>query len=84
MTQRLLLASEVVAFTDAELDQYLEASRLPNGDRMVQVVDPDNLPDIFINRLRFEPDSVPLASWVCLILDSRQGPRPSALQACGP
>lgn len=66
MTQRLLLASELAAFTDAELDHYLEASRLPNGDCMVQVVDPDNLPDSFINRLRFEQDSAPVLFWVGL------------------
>lgn len=55
MPPKLLLASQVAAFTDAELDQYLEASRLPNGDRMVEVEDPDNLPESFIQRLRFEP-----------------------------
>ena len=55
MNRKLLRASEVVAFTDAELDQYLEASRLPNGDCMVEVDDPDNLPESFIQRLRLEP-----------------------------
>ncbi|KAH6627387.1 hypothetical protein F5144DRAFT_271580 [Chaetomium tenue] len=52
MPPKLLLAGEVAEFTDAELDQYLEASRLPNGDRMVEVEDPDNLPESFIQRLR--------------------------------
>ncbi|KAK3296497.1 uncharacterized protein B0H64DRAFT_374577 [Chaetomium fimeti] len=59
MPPKLLLASEVAAFTDTELDQYLEAGRLPNGDRMVEVEDPDNLPESFIQRLRVDTPSLP-------------------------
>ncbi|KAK4143515.1 uncharacterized protein C8A04DRAFT_28707 [Dichotomopilus funicola] len=51
-SQKLLRASEVAVFTDAELDDFLEASCLPNGDRVVEVEDPDNLPESFLQRLR--------------------------------
>ena len=65
MPPKLLLASEVVAFTDAELDRYLEANRLPNGDRMVEVEDPDNLPESFIQRLRFDLEFI----YLCYMLN---------------
>ncbi|KAI1170349.1 hypothetical protein F4777DRAFT_569465 [Nemania sp. FL0916] len=52
MATKLPFASEVSAYSDAELDQFLDASRLPNGHRVVTVQDPDNLPESFIQRLR--------------------------------
>ena len=49
---RKLLARNIVAFNDAELDQYLEESRKESGVRTVDVEDPENLPEGFIDRLR--------------------------------
>ncbi|CAN8097993.1 unnamed protein product [Discula destructiva] len=45
-------ARDVVAFSDAELDQYLEAHRLDGGAMVLEVEDPENLPESFIQRLR--------------------------------
>ncbi|KAH8746635.1 hypothetical protein F5883DRAFT_721544 [Diaporthe sp. PMI_573] len=45
-------ARDVVAFSDAELDQYLEEHRLDGGAMFVEVEDPENLPQSFIQRLR--------------------------------
>ncbi|PQE09032.1 ankyrin 23 unc44 protein [Rutstroemia sp. NJR-2017a BBW] len=42
-----LFAGDIAAYSDAEVDQYLEA----NG-RCVKVEDPENLPEDFIQRLR--------------------------------
>jgi hypothetical protein len=47
-----LLANDVAAFGDAELDQYLQGSRLTRGVAIVQVEDWENLPESFIQRLR--------------------------------
>jgi hypothetical protein len=49
---RKYLASDVVAFSDAQLDQYLEEHRLDGGAMVVEVEDPENLPQSFIQRLR--------------------------------
>ncbi|KAJ3567270.1 hypothetical protein NPX13_g6827 [Xylaria arbuscula] len=46
------LASEVAAFSDTELDNFIEESRLQCGIAMVEVEDPENLPESFIQRLR--------------------------------
>lgn len=58
-------ASDIVLYNDAELDQYLESNgrsefdeaflvaiMLRLNDRCIQVEDPENLPDHFIQRLR--------------------------------
>lgn len=45
-------ASEVVAFSDAELDKYLLERRQPNFGITVSVKDPGNLPEEFLERLR--------------------------------
>ncbi|KAF2191913.1 hypothetical protein K469DRAFT_735781 [Zopfia rhizophila CBS 207.26] len=42
-----LFTRDLAAYSDAELDRYLEESR-----RVVEVEDPENLPDSFIQRLR--------------------------------
>ncbi|KAF2254618.1 hypothetical protein BU26DRAFT_537334 [Trematosphaeria pertusa] len=42
-----LFARDIAAYSDAELDRYLEENR-----RYVDVEDPENLPDSFIQRLR--------------------------------
>jgi hypothetical protein len=47
-----ILAHDIVAFTDAELDQYLEDHTLEGGATVIHVADPDNLPPSFIQRLR--------------------------------
>lgn len=49
---RKRLASEVAAFSDTELDRYLEEDRLECGVIEVEVEDPENLPESFIQRLR--------------------------------
>ncbi|KAI0534153.1 hypothetical protein GGR58DRAFT_505568 [Xylaria digitata] len=43
---------ELVSLGDAELDQYLEEHRLEGGAVTVDVEDPGNLPESFIQRLR--------------------------------
>ncbi|KAK4137335.1 hypothetical protein BT67DRAFT_453680 [Trichocladium antarcticum] len=51
----LMLARDLVAFSDAELDRYLEEQRLEGGcggATAVRVQDPENLPESFIHRLR--------------------------------
>ncbi|KAI1421200.1 hypothetical protein F5Y12DRAFT_787643 [Xylaria sp. FL1777] len=47
-----IFARDLVAFNDAELDQYLEAHRLEGGATAVNLEDPENLPESFIQRLR--------------------------------
>ncbi|KAJ9137658.1 hypothetical protein NKR23_g8955 [Pleurostoma richardsiae] len=47
MAASKLLAREIAAYDDAELDRYLEES-----GRLVRVQDPENLPESFIQRLR--------------------------------
>ncbi|KAI1277754.1 hypothetical protein F5Y07DRAFT_362815 [Xylaria sp. FL0933] len=49
---RKWLACDLVALTDAELDQYLEDHRLQSGTTLVEVEDPQNLSESFIQRLR--------------------------------
>lgn len=51
-TTRKYFASEVVAYSDAELDRYLEANSLDDGAMVIEVEDPQNLPASFIQRLR--------------------------------
>lgn len=47
-----IYAHDLVALSDIELDQYLEKSRLENGITTVDLEDPENLPESFIQRLR--------------------------------
>jgi hypothetical protein len=47
-----ILARDITAFTDAELDQYLEEHSLEGGATAIDVADPENLPPSFIQRLR--------------------------------
>ncbi|KAI0143500.1 hypothetical protein GGR57DRAFT_484021 [Xylariaceae sp. FL1272] len=49
---RKTFARDLVAFNDVELDQYLEEHRLEGGATTVDVEDPENLPESFIQRLR--------------------------------
>ncbi|KAI0976493.1 hypothetical protein F4678DRAFT_417362 [Xylaria arbuscula] len=46
------LARDLVALSDVELDRYLEQNRLECGVRVVDVEDPENVPESFIERLR--------------------------------
>lgn len=52
---RRYLAREVIAYSDAELDQFLEEHALDGGAMVVEVEDPENLPETFIQRLRYWP-----------------------------
>lgn len=45
-------ARDIIAFTDAELDKYLDEQRLKRGVAVVKVKDPENLTQSFIQRLR--------------------------------
>lgn len=45
-------ACDVAAYSDAELDHFLEEHRLDGGAMVVEVEDPENLPQSFIQRLR--------------------------------
>lgn len=47
-----LYARDLAAYTDSELDQYLENQRRELGTATVVVEDPQNLPESFIQRLR--------------------------------
>ena len=47
-----VLARDITAYNDAELDRYLEEHRGENGWVTVDVKDPENLPKSFIQRLR--------------------------------
>jgi hypothetical protein len=50
-----VLARDIVAYPDTELNQYLEEHRLEGGGAtVVHVEDPENLPETFIQRLRRE------------------------------
>ncbi|KAI1306664.1 hypothetical protein F5Y03DRAFT_354120 [Xylaria venustula] len=49
---RKWLARDLIALSDVELDQYLEQNRLECGVRVVDVEDPENVPESFIERLR--------------------------------
>lgn len=49
---RMLLAADLLAFSDAELDRYLEEHRLDGGAMAVEVEDPQNLTESFVERLR--------------------------------
>ncbi|KAH8745905.1 hypothetical protein F5883DRAFT_263302 [Diaporthe sp. PMI_573] len=51
-TSRKIFACEIVAYNDAELDQYLEEHCVDGGVVDVDVQDPENLPPSFIERLR--------------------------------
>ncbi|KAK8095044.1 hypothetical protein PG997_001729 [Apiospora hydei] len=46
------LARDVAAYNDAELDAFLEESKRRHGAYVVDVADPENIPDEFITRLR--------------------------------
>jgi hypothetical protein len=48
----LLSARQVIAFSDAELSEYLQHNLQSDGAIYVQVKDPENLPSEFIERLR--------------------------------
>ncbi|POS72348.1 hypothetical protein DHEL01_v209259 [Diaporthe helianthi] len=52
LTSPKLFARELVAFSDAQLKQYLEDHRLDGGAMFIEVEDPQNLPPSFIQRLR--------------------------------
>lgn len=54
-----VLAREIAAYTDAELDEYLEKHSLEDGTVIVQVHDPENLPESFIYRLRYLLKALP-------------------------
>jgi hypothetical protein len=47
-----VLARDIAAFSDAQLDQDLTEHRLEGGAAAVHVQDPENLPESFIQRLR--------------------------------
>ena len=47
-----VLARDIAAYSDAELDRYLEESRIEGGAMVVNVKDPENIPESFIRRLR--------------------------------
>ncbi|KAF2964035.1 hypothetical protein GQX73_g9536 [Xylaria multiplex] len=49
---RRILARTLVSLNDAELDHYLEEHRLEGGAVSIDVEDPKNLPESFIQRLR--------------------------------
>lgn len=51
-TPRMMCAHEIAAFSDIELDQYLDEHRLGSGGVDIDVEDPENLPESFIQRLR--------------------------------
>ncbi|KUI70589.1 hypothetical protein VM1G_06061 [Cytospora mali] len=51
-TSRKTFARDIVAYTDVELDLYLEGHRLEGGASAIDLEDPENLPDSFIQRLR--------------------------------
>ncbi|KAI1733524.1 hypothetical protein F4680DRAFT_454864 [Xylaria scruposa] len=51
-TSQTISARDIVAYSDAELDQYLEEHGLEGGAIHVDVKDPENLPPSFIQRLR--------------------------------
>ncbi|KAI1345684.1 hypothetical protein F5Y01DRAFT_322843 [Xylaria sp. FL0043] len=56
---RKWLASDLAALSDAELDRYLAAQRSESGITHVQVEDPQNLSQSFIQRLRDRADRSP-------------------------
>lgn len=47
-----ILARDLAAYTDAELDQYLQEHTVEGGPTVVDVADPENLPGDFVQRLR--------------------------------
>jgi hypothetical protein len=47
-----LLARDLVAYSDAQLDQYLAEHTQEGGAVLIKVADPENLPESFIQRLR--------------------------------
>jgi hypothetical protein len=52
-TSETIPARVIAAYSDAELDKYLDDHRLGNGGAtIVDVEDPENLPEGFIQRLR--------------------------------
>ncbi|KAH8747275.1 hypothetical protein F5883DRAFT_653602 [Diaporthe sp. PMI_573] len=52
-SSRRVLARVIAAYSDVELDQYLKKCRLQGGGAtVVDVEDPENLPESFIQRLR--------------------------------
>ncbi|KAK8077066.1 hypothetical protein PG996_003236 [Apiospora saccharicola] len=46
------LARDVAEYSDAKLDEFLEKSKGRHGMYVIDVSEPENLPDSFINRLR--------------------------------
>lgn len=52
-TSETIPARVIATYSDAELDKYLNDHRLGNGGpTIVNVEDPENLPESFIERLR--------------------------------
>lgn len=51
-TSGRILAHDLAAYTDAELDQYLDEHTTEGGPTVVDVADPENLSSDFIQRLR--------------------------------
>lgn len=58
-TSRQVFARDLVSVTDAELDLYLEEHRLEDGAPDIDLEDPENLLDIFNQRLRQQASSPP-------------------------
>lgn len=52
LTSRRVFARDLVSYTDAELDLYLEEHRFEGGASAIDIEDPEHLPDNFIQRLR--------------------------------
>jgi hypothetical protein len=51
--RQALAARDLVALSDAELDRYMDDHRLDGGDAVdLDVPDPENLPESFLQRLR--------------------------------
>lgn len=46
------LARDVAEYSDAELNQFLDESKRRHGMYVIDVSDPENLPDSFFHRLR--------------------------------
>ena len=51
-TPRKILARDIVAFTDEELDRYLAEHTQQGGEVVIAVADHENLPESFLQRLR--------------------------------
>ncbi len=51
-TPSKILARDIVAYTNEELDGYLAEHTREGGAVVVAVADPENLPESFLQRLR--------------------------------